>query len=113
MNSRAKKKLTRSWQDRDFNRNRRSWHRLPVPLGQSCWVLTLDEAGQWQLLKKKMAGMVDIYPVGDGIVYTVKDIDDLLLTDMIYPHDLFDCPEQAAQEAERRNRQHEIPDPVQ
>ncbi|WMJ84485.1 hypothetical protein ACS3UN_06965 [Oscillospiraceae bacterium LTW-04] len=105
MNSRAKKRLTRSWQDRDWNRNRRCWHRLPVPLGQSCWVLVVDEESTWQPVEKKLAGMVDIHAFGTGMTYAVQDVDDLSLTDLVLPHDLFESFEQAEQETERRNRQ--------
>lgn len=105
MNSRAKKRLTRSWQDRDWNRNRRYWHRLPVPLGQSCWVLVVDEENQWQPVEKKLAGMMDLYAFGTGMTYAVQDVDDLSLTDLVLPYDLFESFEQAEQEAERRNRQ--------
>ncbi len=105
MNSRAKKRLTRSWQDRDWNRNRRCWYRLPVPLGQSCWVLVEDEEKQWQPVEKRLAGMMDIHAFGTGMTYAVQDVDDLSLTDLVLPHDLFEFFEQANQEAERRNRQ--------
>ena len=105
MNSRAKKRLTRSWQDRDWNRNRRCWYRLPVPLGQPCWVLVEDEEKQWQPVEKRLAGMMDIHAFGTGMTYAVQDVDDLSLTDLVLPHDLFEFFEQANQEAERRNRQ--------
>ena len=105
MNSRTKKRLTRSWQDRDWNRNRRCWHRLPVPLGQSCWVLEVNEESIWQPVEKKLAGVVDLHAFGMGMTYAVQDVDDLSLTDLVLPHDLFEFFEQANQEAERRNRQ--------
>ncbi|WMJ83384.1 hypothetical protein ACS3UN_09940 [Oscillospiraceae bacterium LTW-04] len=104
MNSRAKKKLTRSWQDRDWNRNRKCWHRFPVPLGQSCWVLVTNDENQWQPIEKKLAGIVEIYVLGLSRKYAVRDVDGDI-PGFVYPHDLFESFEQADQEAERRNRQ--------
>lgn len=103
MNSRAKKKLTRSWQDRDWNRNRRCWYRLPVPLYQPCWVLIKAEGKQWRIAEKELAGFLNTHAFDIGFAYYVRDIDDPSLTDMVLPHDLFESFEQAQQEAERRN----------
>ena len=107
MNSRAKKRLTRSWQDRDWNRNRRHWHRLPVPLGQSCYVIlrTPSKNWEWQPFEKLLAGFVETCFFNENTPhYAVRDTDGAAI-DFVSPHDLFESFEQANQEAERRNRQ--------
>ena len=104
MNSRAKKKLSRSWQDRDWNRNRRCWYRLPVPLYQPCWVLIQTEENQWQIAEKELTGFLNTNAFGIGFAYYVRDIEDPSLIDLVSSHDLFESFEQASQETERRNR---------